>query len=331
MQFVPYHLLGDTPNVIVDGMSNAATVCNLSHWPHSGTRQELKDDLSAQIVFHYLDCPDFRVNAEAVSNNHFDEDGLVSLYSILNPSAAYQQRELLIDIAGAGDFGTYRSSEAARIAFVLASYADKQQSPLKQEIFDQPYPEYTSALYRELLPLLPDMIDNLGKYRPYWEEENTFLKRSEKAIETGQIKIEEKREIDLAIVTLSEESSNEPPHKLPLGLNHACHSMAIHNGTGCFRILLMRGKQYQLYFRYETWVQYMSRRPLPRVNLAPLAHELSQEEGDRGRWLFTGVDKIDARLYLDGNSESRILPHEFRKKVESFLAKAPAAWDPYDP
>jgi Family of unknown function (DUF6687) len=60
----------------------------LSHWPHSGMAAELKDDLFAQTVFGYRDRLDLHVDVEAVSNNHYDEDGLVSLYAILHPDEA---------------------------------------------------------------------------------------------------------------------------------------------------------------------------------------------------------------------------------------------------
>src|SRR5262245_2313923 len=129
MKFIPYYEL-KVPNIIVDGAPNEHTVLTLSHWPKSPTPRELKDDLSAQIVFHYLDHPQFHPNVGAVSNNHFDEDGLVSLFAILNPEKANFWRELLIDIAAARDFGTYRFPEAARIAFTIAAYADREKSPL---------------------------------------------------------------------------------------------------------------------------------------------------------------------------------------------------------
>src|SRR5262245_23297749 len=101
-RFVPYHELGDRPNVIVDGAANAHTVLTLSHWPASPTPDALRDDLSAQIVFRYLDRPDLRVDTDVVSNNHFDEDGLVGVYSLLFPEDAQRNRELLIGIAAAG-------------------------------------------------------------------------------------------------------------------------------------------------------------------------------------------------------------------------------------
>jgi hypothetical protein len=38
-RFVAYEELGETPNIVVDGAGNAATVLTLSHWPKSGTRR----------------------------------------------------------------------------------------------------------------------------------------------------------------------------------------------------------------------------------------------------------------------------------------------------
>src|SRR5215468_6883761 len=136
MRYVPYEALGEEPNIIVDGPANAHTRITLSHWPYSPTAVALREDLSAQIVFRYLNESQWRVEADAVSNNHFDEDGLVSIFSILNPEAAQNQRDLLTDIAAAGDFGTYRYRNAARTTFVLSAFADADISPLDPGIFN---------------------------------------------------------------------------------------------------------------------------------------------------------------------------------------------------
>ncbi len=307
MRYVPYHKLRDTPNIIVDGAGNEHTQITLSHWPKSGTPWELKDDLSAQITFRYLKRPDLHVSADAVSNNHFDEDGLVSLYSMIHPEDAMQQEELLVDIAAAGDFGTYRLGDAARIAFVISSFADADTST--------PYMEHTASLYSEMLDRLPEIISHPDRFRTYWETKEASLIADETAIRNGSIRIEEIRPLEFAVVTLPE-NQNE------------CHPMALHNATNCFRILLMSGHTYQFYYRYETWVQYISKRPLPRVDLTPLAEEFSQMEG--GRWIFDGVDSIVPHFHLEEASESRISPENFRKRFQEFLTSAPPAWQPFD-
>src|SRR5438034_5307798 len=115
MRFSPYTETVTVPNIIVDGVANKSTLLTLSHWPKSGTPAELKADTSAEIVFKYLDSPQFHVRAEVVSNNHFDEDGLVGVFTMVDPDTAARHRDLLIDVAQAGDFGVFSRREAARI------------------------------------------------------------------------------------------------------------------------------------------------------------------------------------------------------------------------
>jgi hypothetical protein len=311
MQYIPYEELGNVPNIIVDGAANAHTVLTLSHWPKSATPADLKDDLSAQIVFRYLDRPDLNVDLEAVSNNHFDQDGLVSVYALVHPSDAAKRRALLIDIAAAGDFGTYRLREAARASFVLDAFADPERSPLDGAIFKRSYPKMASGLYRELLPKLPEILSNIDRFRNYWEAEDAALTASETMIRDGRIRIEEFPNLDLAIVTLPQSLNGQT----------ACHPMAVNNVLTTFRVLTIQGRNYELQYRYESWVEYVSQ-PVPaRIDLTPLAQALSESEAGHGEWEFDGVDEISPKLVLTGADESRIPPGEFAARIKSFLAK----------
>jgi uncharacterized protein DUF6687 len=322
MQYVPYHELEDRPNIIVDGAANAHTSITLSHWPRSATPDVLKDDLSAQIVFRYLDHPEFRSNAEVVSNNHFDEDGLIGIYAVLNPSDALRHRDLLIDIAAAGDFGTYRFREAARADFVLSAFADPDVSPLGGDLFKEPYPKMAARLYWEVLPRLPEIVMDLDRFRGYWEAEDAMLAESEEMLRKGAIRIEETPELDLAVVTLPEYVSGRKVHRFTQNRRAACHPMALHNMLHTFRVLLVQGNSYEFQYRYESWVHYVSRRPLPRVDLRPLARRLSEMESGNGRWVFDGVDEITPKLALENTEESRISQSEFVERVKTFLAEA---------
>ena len=154
MRFLPYNQTASIPNVIVDGAGNDRTVLTLSHWPKSGSPLELRGDTSTAIVFKYLDTPTFHSEAEAVSNNHFDEDGLVGIFALLQPVVAQRHRDLLADVAQAGDFGVFERRHAARIAFVLSAYADPESSPLPAELFTRSYADLASELYVHLLDVL---------------------------------------------------------------------------------------------------------------------------------------------------------------------------------
>jgi hypothetical protein len=323
MQFAPYNKLQSTPNIIVDGKGTDTTVLTLSHWPKSGTPAELKSDLSAQIVFRYLARPDLHVQAEVASNNHFDEDGLIGLYALINPKDATKQREMLIDIAAGGDFGTYRFRQAARVVFVIQSYASPERSPLPADLFALPHADLCGALYEKMLPVLPDIVAHIEDYRSHWQVEDEFLERSEIAVSNREVEIEEVKELDLAVVSIPEVDADSL--KRP---SEALHSMAVHNVTKCPRVLYIRGNNYEFCYRYETWVQYMSRKLQPRVDLQPLAEMLSQAEGNK--WQFDDVEALSPRLRSIDIVPAKMPVDQFRLLLESFLSEQPPAFDPYD-
>jgi len=330
-RFVAYEDLGESPNIVVDGAGNAATAITLSHWPKSGTPQALKADTSTEIVFNYLAAPQFHVTAAAVSNNHFDEDGLAGLYALIEPVAAAEMRDLVVSVAEAGDFSTCRDRQAARIAFTISAFADPLRSPLDRTIFKLPYAEQCAALYRELLPRFGEMLAHPGRFRKYWEAEDRYLTDSEQALRRGEVTIEELPEVDLAILRLAGEPTGQATEPLTWPCEGTCHRMAVYNATGCNRVLVQQGRRYAFVYRYESWVQFISRPPPPRVDLALLAEALSADEPGAARWVFDGVSEITPRMTLSGASESAITPAAFAARLAEFLATAPPAWDPYDP
>src|SRR3954467_11194441 len=100
MRSLPYQELSpSSPNIIVDGAAGPGTLLTLSHWPKSGTPAALKRDTSAEIAFAYVDAPSLHVPAEIVSNNHFDEDGLIGIYALVDTANALKNRALLADAA----------------------------------------------------------------------------------------------------------------------------------------------------------------------------------------------------------------------------------------
>lgn len=309
MRFLPYDQASSVPNVIVDGAATVQTVLTLSHWPKSGTPAALKADTSAEIVFNYLDAPRWHVQAGAVSNNHFDEDGLIGIFAMIDPVTADRHRALLIDAARAGDFGVYTIRDAARIAFVIATLAEREASAGSND------PAYSS--YVALLQLLPRLLTHLEDYRADWENEDARLATTEAALEKRLITIEERPGLDLAVVRIQDDVSEY-------------HPAAIHSRTACTRLVVIHGKSVDVQYRYEGWVQLASRKPAARVDLSSLARELNAEEQTKGRWIFDGVDRITPRLHLEGSSQTSISPEAVVSRIEHHLRNGQPAWNPYD-
>src|SRR5262249_1709016 len=156
------------------------------------------------------------------------------------------------------------------------------------------------------------------------------LTASEELIESGIITIDERPDLDLAIVRLPDDLDSRRVHRFAQPRLAACHPFALHNRTACARLLVLQGRHVDLQYRYESWVQMASRRPAPRVDLSQLADELNREEAAGGRWVFDGVDRITPRLHLEGRSETSIPVERIVNRVEHTLATGEAGWNPYD-
>jgi hypothetical protein len=327
LRYVPYHELEGQPNVVVDGSSTDGTVLTLSHWPHAPTPPPgLAHDLSAEMALGYLDQPFHHGLAEVVSNNHFDQDGLVSVYALAEPEGAHARRQLLADLASAGDFATYRDRRAARASMVLSAYADSARSPIGPAPDD--YGEWTGILYNELLARLPELLEHPERYRSLWEDEDAHLSASEELITSGRVAIKELPEIDLSVVTVPPDAPAEGGHRFGGQWSEGLHPMALYNNVNSFTVLTVTGRNYEVGYRYESWVQYRSRPVRPRVDLGGLATQLNDFETG-GRWVFDGAGALTPRLHLVGADESAIETDRFEAMLSHHLSVSPPAWDPY--
>lgn len=327
LRYEAYDAAVDRPNVVVDGSPNAATVLSLTHWPGIASPPDTEADLSAQMAFRYLDRgADLHGDAELVTNNHFDQDGLVAVHALSAPDHALAHRDLLEDLAAAGDFGTYRFREAARLSMVVHAFADPERSPVAP-LADDP----DADLYREMLGRLPELVADPDRVKDLWEGEDRALGESEAALASGVVQITEQPEVDLAIVDFADPDQHWTGHRFSHRAFPDIHPMAVNNATDRFALLVVRGRRYRFTYRYETWVQYRSRRPKARVDLASLAEDLTDAEPGSARWFADPPGELAPALGLVDGDESGLDRAEVLERLTRHLSNAPVAWDPYTP
>jgi hypothetical protein len=301
LRYARYRDTVDEPNVVVDGSPNASTVLTLSHWPGTDCPDALRADLSAEMTFRYLDRGGgLHGGAEVVTNNHFDEDGVVSVFVLTAPDEALARRDLLIDVARAGDFGWFRDRRAARASMTITALGEQA----------------TGDPYDEILAQMTRIVDDVGAYRALWTAEDERLTATEAAIAGGAIRITEHRELDLAIVTTRPDLP--PPHE-----------MAVHNATGCFCLAHVHGQRLDVAYRYETWVLYQSRRPRPRVELDGLAARLTELEPDGARWEADDIRDLMPGARPAENAASGLDPNVFVDEVVEWTGGRHSTWAPY--
>jgi len=327
MRYVPYGPeLEREPNVVVDGRGNDATVLVLSHWPRNRTPPELKADSSTEIVMNYLRSPErerYRAGAEAASNNHFDVDGLMSLWAVLNPDAALERAGLLVATGECGDFDRWSGEHATKVTCALYGLESLPSSPLRQGLAGKrDYLERTAYLYAETLPLVPQLLDGVDAFEQYWRPEYDKAQAGRELFARGEAPVQEVPELDLAIFELPRE----------------VHDMALYEQTACSRVVLViDGQRYQARYRYESWVELQSRRPPPRIDLKPFADRLQAIEGNPGEWVADEVQHSLPRLRLrgpeGGTSPSSLTPGLFIRLFASYLrenaSNAELLWSPH--
>ncbi len=329
-RYVPYIEAVKADNIVVDGGANDRTVLSLSHWPKSGTPKPLKADTSVEIVFRYLDDASFHQAVEVVTNDHFDEDGLIALFVMVDPETALAHRDLLCDASHAGDFATYRSRQAARIAFTFSALANQETSTLPADAFPDDYMARCGELYTRLIPMVGDVAANTDDYHKLWQAEEALLDDCEAGIESGEIKLEEHIDADLVVVRIPSNWRERPAHEFTQNRNVLCHPMAINNRTPCNRVITISGRRLWFGYRYESWVQMVNDPPPARRDLKPLAETLTAMESDGATWQFDGVEQIKPALHMTNADKSTIDPDQFVTLVADALTTGAPAWDPYD-
>ena len=325
MRFVPYHRLDGRPHVVVDGSPTEGTALTVTHWPGYPPPAGIEADLSAQMAFRLLERPDLvPAGVDVVSNNHFDQDGLVSIYALVAPEDALRRRAFLEGVASAGDFAVSRDRGAARVSMVLAALAGGDGLPAD-------YSESTGVLYDDVLGRLPELCDHVELHRDVWGDEDATLDASDAAFAKGQAQLEERPDVDLAVVTVAEDAPEAGGHRFSGEWITGLHPMAVNHRTERLVVARLRGRRYDVEERYEGWVQLRSRPLRLRRDLAPLAARLQDEETGDATWATTPVGSLLHRLHLGDGQESSIPADRFVALLTDHLRTAPPAWDPFTP
>ncbi len=111
-QFVGESYEGDRPAISCDGLVPGASL-DLTHWQGNRTPPRYKADTSTEIALNFAASPeatDLWADAVVV-NNHFDTDGLLAIWVLLDPERAFACRDLLVAAAEAGDFDEWPALE----------------------------------------------------------------------------------------------------------------------------------------------------------------------------------------------------------------------------
>lgn len=288
-RFVPWHEVNGRPHVVVDGPANPASVLGLSHWPDGGVPGALAADSSAEIVVRYLLSDRTGPDVAIVTNNHYDEDGLLAAWLLLHRPPA-ESWPLAVAAAEAGDFRTWSEPRDAWAALTMMAAAERATTP---------FPDVLRALNRTgghdpagaitdaLMPHVGAMLHEPERFRRLWEPAWARVEHDRETLDREPDMVREIPGADLALVRSAQ----------------MLDPLAVFREIDAMRVLwVVDGGWIRLEHRYETWVRYVSRELPPRRDLTPVAAALNRLESAPGRWVFEGVATPAGRLmFVDAN------------------------------
>jgi hypothetical protein len=274
----------------------------------------------------YLDAPEQWRDVEAVTLDHLDADGLVSLLALVDPDAASRRAALLVEVARAGDFEVVEHRAAARVAFALRSLIDPQRSPLPAT--GERGNAWVSACARSVLELLAELCDHPERWAALYAGEEARLDASLAAFADAVADLEELAGPQLAVVRVARSVAGASGTVgAGAGVGIGLHPAAIHARTAMPRVLVLEPERSTYYDRYETWVRFTSAALARRVDLRPLADELTAAEPGGRRW--TADPPSSTRPVLSCEQASAIGEAELLAAVAGHLESAPPAWEPF--
>ena len=315
--------LDNIPKLSVDGtVSNSI---HFSHWQGNTTPAEVKADTSTEIALNLVASPNRAAltnNIDLVTNNHFDTDGVLSCWTVLNGERALEFRDLLISAAEAGDFSEHTSDDGVKVSIAIqgsdqAGSNNDDASPLAGFLAGVEVDDEARA-YDLVLPEVERLLSNVDAYESLWREGWNSVAAALESFASGASKVVEAAS-GVSIVELA-----------PNLLNPAM-AIAKHARGEMYLIATATngGWLYRLDYPYYSWAETVVRPAIARRDLTNALTTLNARESNRdARWKSDTREMTSAAKFLDSTGTlavSHLQPDEVAGVLQSTSYKAQSA------
>ena len=297
--------LANVPKLSVDGTVGNAV--HFSHWKGNETPASVKADTSTEIALNLVAAPnreELTRGIDLVTNNHFDTDGVLSVWTVLTGERALELREKLIAAAEAGDFSELSTKEGVRASIVIQgsdSPIDEQAgSPLARQLAGEPVNDDARA-YELVLPHVERVLTHTNDYESLWGDSWNRIATALDSFAKGRSRVEEDRETKLSIVTLAPEIFSSAGFK---PTRHSAPFTAIseyaHGELFIIATPLGGGWAYRIDYPYYSWAETIVRPGITRRDFSSLIDQLNElEKSTSGSWRLDNSELTSAAKFAD--------------------------------
>lgn len=311
MRFEFYHPgLDDVEKLSVDGtVSNSI---HFSHWEGNQTPTELKADTSTEIALNLVASPNrpqLARGIELVTNNHFDTDGVLSVWTVLAGERALDLREQLIPAAEAGDFSEYTTDSAVRASIVIQG----SDQPNPEGDGGSPVAAFLAGAkvddeareYDLVLPEVERILTRTDEYENLWRDAWDQIASAMESFERGPSIVTEFTNTELSLVNLAPEifsarGFNPTRHSAP-------YTAISHYAKGKLFLIttpLAGGWSYRIDYPYYSWAETVVRPRVQRRDFTQLLAMLNDlESSAEGSWKTDNSEMTSAVKFLGSDGK----------------------------
>jgi hypothetical protein len=312
--------LANVPKLSVDGTVDNSI--HFSHWQGNTTPAEVKADTSTEIALNLVASPNRAAltnGIELVTNNHFDTDGTLSVWTVLNGERALAYRDLLISAAEAGDFSEYSSDDGVRVSIAIqgsdqASPNNDDGSPLARLIAGEEVDDDARS-YELVLPEIERLLTNVNNYESLWREGWKRVVAAIESFERGESEVIEYSDSKISLITLAPElfdgtGFSPTRHAAP----YTPISKYARGEIFLIAIPANSGWFYRLDYPYYSWAETVVRPRIAHRDLSGTLQVLNSKESNRdGLWQMDDREMTSAVKFLDSSrtlAASRLEPQD---------------------
>jgi hypothetical protein len=294
--------IADAPKLSVDGTVDNAI--HFSHWKGNRTPSPVKADTSTEIALNLVAAPnrdELTRGIDLVTNNHFDTDGVMSVWTMLNGERALAVRDKLIAAAEAGDFSELSTTDGVRASIVIQgsdSPIDKSGSPLARQLAGEEVTDEARA-YELVLPHVEHVLTHTGEYEALWREAWIRVERAMDSFAKRSSYVEENAAEKLSVVTLAPEifsAGGFDPERDAAPFT----AISAHARGELFLIAtpFRDGWAYRIDYPYYSWAETIVRPPIKRRDLGDLMKQLNDlEKNPAARWQVDSSELASAAKF----------------------------------
>ena len=300
--------IANVPKLSVDG--TVANSIHFSHWEGNETPEEVKADTSTEIALNLVTSPNresLTQGIDLVTNNHFDTDGMLSVWTVMSGEHAAEYREVLIAAAEAGDFSEYTTETGIRVSLAIqgseqANPDDDIGSPLARKLAGAVVDDDARA-YELIMPEVEKLITRIDQYEDLWRNGWERIVKAVESFELGRSRVEELPESQISLFTLAPEifsggGFNPTRHAAPYtAISRYARGMlyviGIPSGSGSF---------YRIDYPYYSWAETLVRPSVERRDFTSTLRRLNEQERNAGKWQLDNREMTSAIKFLDNSS-----------------------------